>query len=265
MTITPVRCIDITALELGLLYESIIAPQQPVLIKNFLTDDALISWVTSQKSTIKPLYTRGAVPFLYTYFEHNEISQRLFNLPIFKQLANDRRIKFRQQMRLWQHQQGNISALHYDQRSTDLFNLCLTGKKQWLFAPPSAPVKCWPFYNIALPWQTQRNLPWQTATMEAGDLLFIPRNWFHQVTTLANNTQNINLIFNRLDNGDMQAREAELAALRATFIPHYVYGDNNPAINQTIQHVSFFRRIKRLLKELTPVIALMTALTYTVW
>jgi len=86
--------------------------------------------------------------------------------------------------------------------------------------------------------------------MQAGDMLYIPRNWFHRVETLADNTENINIIFNDLADKYMQSREQELAAIKNLLIPNYIYGDNIAMLNEQIKAVSKKRIFKRLIKEL---------------
>ena len=156
-------------------------------------------------------------------------------------------------MRLWHHNKGNISYFHYDQRSTDLLNICLSGSKQWLLLPPDAPLKCWPFYNIALPFQRKKKKQAISLIMEQGDLIYIPRNWFHQLMTLEHNTKNINLIFNDLTDNQMATRERELTSIKRLFIPNYIYGDNIAMLNNTIDSVPILKTLARLFRELLPI------------
>jgi hypothetical protein len=247
------------------LFDCIIAAKQPLLIKKLLTDNTLDTTLLAHKDNITPLYSRGAVPFLYTYFDSPELRSRIFSLPIISQFVGNKKLKFRKEMRLWQHQQGNISHLHYDQRSTDLLNLCLHGEKKWLFASPESAIYCWPFFNIALPFQLKKkSVRWLELTMSAGDLLYIPRNWYHQVTTTKDDTRNINIIMNDLTDPTMQTREQELAAFRSLIIPNYIYGDDIEVLNNSIKQVPKTRIFARLLKELSPVIIILSLLYLTV-
>jgi len=231
-------------------YEEVVKQKQPILIKNFVDSCALQQLINNNKTQMKPSYGRGAVPFLYLYFDNTRIRDYLFSLPLIKNLAANSNTQFREKMRFWQHNKGNISNFHYDQRSTDLLNLCVSGAKKWLFLAPEAPIKCWPFYNIALPFQQKVKAQALTITMAAGDLLYIPRNWYHQVETLEDNTQNINVIFNDLADSKMQTREQELAAFRHLLIPNYVYGDDIEVLTNTIKSVSKRRIANRLIKEI---------------
>ena len=88
--------------------------------------------------------------------------------------------------------------------------------------------------------------------MEQGDLIYIPRNWFHQVTTLEDNTKNINVIFNDLTDKKMEKREKELASIKRLFIPNYIYGDNIAVLNDAIDKVPMLITMKRLLIEFVP-------------
>jgi len=239
-------------------YDQIIALKKPILIKNFLNTAEFQQLLTEKECQMTADYGRGAVPFLYLYFDNAVIRNYLFNLLLIKNLVANKNTQFRDKMRFWQHKKGNISHFHYDQRSTDLLNICISGSKKWLLLPPEAPLKCVPFYNIALPLQKSVKEQALEITMQAGDLLYIPRNWFHRVETLENNTQNINIIFNDLADSKMQPREQELAALRNLLLPNYVYGDDIKALNVEIKSVTKHRIGKRLLIELLPFILLVT-------
>jgi hypothetical protein len=237
-------------------YNDFIQSKKPILIKNSFNPITLNEMVTNPKEEIKALYSRGSAPFLYTYFDDSTIRNYVFKLPIINHLLGNQNTKFRQKMRLWHHNKGNISYFHYDQRSTDLLNICLSGSKQWLFLPPDAPLKCWPFYNIALPFQRKNKTKAISMVMEPGDMIYIPRNWFHQVTTLEDHTKNINIIFNDLADKKMEKREKELASIKRLFIPKYIYGDDIDVLNEAIIQVPLLITIKRLLIELVPIFTL---------
>lgn len=239
-------------------YNDFVQYKKPVLIKGALSSKRLNQLVLDKKDKIKPLYTRGAAPFLYTYFDDITIRDYVFDLPIIKHLINNSDTLFREKMRLWHHSKNNISYFHYDQRSTDLLNICLSGSKKWYFLPPDAPLKCWPFYNIALPFQKNKKQKAMTLIMEQGDVIYIPRNWFHQVTTLEDDTKNINVIFNDLADTKMEKREKELASIKRLFIPNYVYGDNIAVLNDAISNVPLLITLKRLLIELAPILVFIT-------
>ncbi|UUO23728.1 hypothetical protein FGD67_11130 [Colwellia sp. M166] len=234
-------------------YRDFIQSKKPILIKSAFKPNTLNKIVTDKKDKIKPLYSRGAAPFLYTYFDDSTIRNYVFNLPIIKCLLDNPNTQFREKMRLWHHNKGNISYFHYDQRSTDLLNICLSGSKQWLLLPPDAPLKCWPFYNIALPFQRKKKKQAISLIMEQGDLIYIPRNWFHQLMTLEHNTKNINLIFNDLTDNQMATRERELTSIKRLFIPNYIYGDNIAMLNNTIDSVPILKTLARLFRELLPI------------
>jgi hypothetical protein len=248
--------IDNTKIEFRNFYHNFIQSKKPVLIKNAFNPITLNKMVTNPKEEIKALYSRGSAPFLYTYFDDSTIRDYVFSLPIIKNLLANENTKFREKMRLWHHNKGNISYFHYDQRSTDLLNICLSGSKQWLFLPPDAPLKCWPFYNIALPFQRKNKKKAISMVMEQGDMIYIPRNWFHQVTTLEDNTKNINIIFNDLADQKMETREKELASIKRFFIPNYIYGDDIDVLNETIKQVPLIITLRRLLIELLPILTL---------
>ncbi|PCI62623.1 MAG: hypothetical protein COB35_03070 [Gammaproteobacteria bacterium] len=238
-------------------YQKIVKRKQPVLIKNVINTAEFQQLLSDNKTEMKADHGRGSVPFLYLYFDSETIRNYLFNLPLIKNLVKNKNTLFREKMRFWQHHKGNISHFHYDQRSSDLLNVCISGSKKWLFLPPEVPLKCLPFYNIALPLQKSVKAQAIEITMQAGDLLYIPRNWFHRVETLADNTENINIIFNDLADKHMQTREKELAAIKNFLIPYYIYGDNIAVLNEQIKTVSKANIAKRLLIELLPIVTVL--------
>lgn len=76
---------------------------------------------------------------------------------------------------------GSFGA-HWD--THDVFVLQLVGSKRWRVSPPTFP--------LPLPGQTSRrsgqaapSLSTLDVLLEAGDLLYLPRGWWHEVTPLA--------------------------------------------------------------------------------
>lgn len=239
-------------------YDDFIQYKQPVLVKNFLPTNELNQLFIDRRRNLKPSYGREAVPFLYLYFDDPLIRQYVFDLPIINALVHSKKIRFRRQMRLWEHGKGHVSRFHYDQYSIDLFNICLAGSKRWLFISPETPLKCWPFYNVALPFQKQYESNAIAMKMEKGDLIYIPRNWFHQVTTLQNDTKNINVIFSDLADTKLQQREKELASIKRLLRPKYIYGDNVEVFNDEIKKVTLATTVRRVFIEITPIFLLAT-------
>ena len=94
---------------------------------------------------------------------------------------------------------GNGSGLGFHNHEQDAFNCIVKGKKQWYFYPPSINTlaidpKGYPgwwknntyqsrkeFVEVVIPRLKQRPLE---CTQESGDVLFVPKLWFHMVINI---------------------------------------------------------------------------------
>lgn len=83
-------------------------------------------------------------------------------------------------VRAWFTPAGHLTPLHYDANSLEVFNLHLRGTKRWRLIGPARGIKCVPFMEVGLPGQR----PDVEDVLEAGDLLFLPRYWAHEVESI---------------------------------------------------------------------------------
>ena len=46
-------------------------------------------------------------------------------------------------MRIWIHKMGNVSSWHYDSNMVNVFNIQVTGKKEFILVSPETPLDCY--------------------------------------------------------------------------------------------------------------------------
>lgn len=98
-------------------------------------------------------------------------------------------------VRVWFNPQGHITPWHYDGHSLHVFNLQLKGKKRWTIIAPETPPLCTPFSHttlfkhVAL---TGKRI--YQFDLNEGDMLFLPRYWFHYVESEGEMNINVNWV-----------------------------------------------------------------------
>ena len=104
-------------------------------------------------------------------------------------------------MRIWAHKKDNVSSWHYDANMVNVFNVQMTGKKEWLLVSPETPLTCYPFTSFAVMDNNDENIfkhkVYTRVILNKGDMLYIPPLWFHKVTSLADENLNLNWIFTK--------------------------------------------------------------------
>ena len=99
---------------------------------------------------------------------------------------------------LWFGPAGHREQLHYD--TSDNLHVCVTGRKSWRLFPPTLRnlIACRPFSVLGDP-SVSANFASRTAdeslahgahdevtvTLEPGDTIWVPANWWHEVTGMA--------------------------------------------------------------------------------
>ncbi len=104
-------------------------------------------------------------------------------------------------MRIWAHKKGNVSSWHYDANMVNVFNVQMTGKKEWLLVSPETPLTCYPFTSFAVMDNNDKNIfkkkKYTQVILNKGDMLYIPPLWFHKVFSLDDENLNLNWIFTK--------------------------------------------------------------------
>ena len=118
-----------------------------------------------------------------------------------KLLDSDDTFPRRELMRIWAHPQGNVSSWHYDANMVNVFNVQMTGKKEWFLVSPETPLTCYPFTSFAIMDNNDEKIfkkkTYAHAILNQGDMLYIPPLWFHKVISLEKENLNLNWIFTK--------------------------------------------------------------------
>lgn len=123
-------------------------------------------------------------------------------------------------MRAWLQPPGHTTFFHHDGNGIHGFNLQVRGRKRWTLVDPATPLRCVPFELMALHPPDKDPSPERHEVYDfetgPGDMLFLPRYWFHRVITLDGPTVNLNWVWTpREPNTDHPTgrRECELLAI----------------------------------------------------
>ncbi len=104
-------------------------------------------------------------------------------------------------MRIWAHPQGNVSSWHYDANMVNVFNVQITGRKEWFLVSPETPLDCYPFTSFAIMDNNDEKIfkdkIYTHVILNQGDMLYIPPLWFHKVISLEKENLNLNWIFTK--------------------------------------------------------------------
>jgi len=186
---------------------------------------------------------------------------------IVKKIMSRADMSFRElPMRIFMQPAGHVTLPHYDGNSLHVMNLQVTGKKKWMLTSPYTPLPTMPFMFAGM---VPRNFyydPDKYDFMEfetlPGDLLFVPRYWYHEVYSL----DKINLNFTWVctpffpnEGSPLGKREVEIIKLRKMLpfinklFPDNIleYGGGGEKItSRYISNVNNFRVLTRFLKEI---------------
>ena len=104
-------------------------------------------------------------------------------------------------MRIWIHDQDNVSSWHFDGNMVSVFNIQVTGQKEWFLVSPDTPLHCYPFVNFAImDGNDAKSLQHKCHTrfmLDEGDMLYIPPLWFHKVISKAPENISLNWILTK--------------------------------------------------------------------
>ncbi len=117
-------------------------------------------------------------------------------------------------MRVWIAGRKTRTAWHYDFRSLDSLNVQVKGRKRFALLSPETPLRCYAFDSIVL-----RRMYAGTRVLDAhhdytifdlaaGDMLFVPRYWFHTVESQDDVNINLNWVWTDLDTAAAPSRTA---------------------------------------------------------
>ena len=133
--------------------------------------------------------------------------------------------------RLWLNGFGNFTPSHYDGNMLYVFNLQLTGRKEWRIVSPHTPLRNYPLSRAAL-FNSESQWPavndstvFSDFVLEEGDMIFLPPMWHHSVKATAESNVNINWVATRKSGHvDSKTLQRELELLKFALVQHKLTG-----------------------------------------
>ena len=176
-------------------YRDYFLPEKPVLIEGLARDwPAREKWTAGYLKEVLSRDPSAKVWELWYIGPRGMLGQDFDEPEIISRLYADRDCHpYERNVRVWVHRAGNLSVWHYD-GTESVFNLHVTGEKQWYLVSPQTPLPFYPFTGFARLGEGEdhvRGTSYTVVTARAGDLLYLPPLWTHQVLSLKE--ENINL------------------------------------------------------------------------
>lgn len=170
-----------------------IKKNEPIYIKDFFSNPKYKKEINdiiklSKSSNEKNDLLKGS--------HYIKLESNLFINDILKKLKKNKDIKIYEQYRIWNHKKNNITPWHYDGNGIDVINMCFSGKKEFILSKPNSQIT-FPFTNITI---LETNKDIYRYILEPGDLLLIPRFWFHKVISLKDDTITLNFRITNIHN-----------------------------------------------------------------
>ena len=177
--------------------------EQPVIIENVTSDwSAKNLWTESYIRENLSKEPSAKAASLWYWMERGTLKDDYSTPSIVDDLLDSPTIFPRiEAMRIWIHGKGNISSWHYDANMVNVFNVQVTGQKEWLIVSPDTPLACYPFINFAIMGYSDnkmlRNKKHARFMLNEGDLLYLPPLWFHKVISCEDENISLNWIFTK--------------------------------------------------------------------
>jgi hypothetical protein len=170
-------------------------------------------------------------------------------------------------MRLFMQPGGHVTLPHYDGNSLHGFNQQVVGKKRWIITSPNTPLPNIPFMFAGLVGKnfnySEEKHDFMEFETNPGEILFLPRYWYHEVHSLGEVNLNVNWVCTPTypnASSILGKREVEIVKLRKTlpFINNIFFpdkfdnygGQGKTLIDTYSQGVSSGQMLGRLFREI---------------
>ena len=177
--------------------------ETPVLIENIGKDWSAVGTWTEDYIRVKLMQDKKAkAASLWYWMEKDTLDDDYETPELINLLLNSDDVFPRNElMRIWAHAQGNVSSWHYDANMVNVFNVQITGRKEWFLVSPQTPLMCYPFTSFAVMDDNDDKIfqhkKYTHLILNQGDMLYIPPLWFHKVISLDKENLNLNWIFTK--------------------------------------------------------------------
>jgi hypothetical protein len=215
---------------------------KPIIIKNYLKKN-----LDEKKKIIESINSSKENNFFLRGSKYIDNKYKIID-NIKKKIDQDK-YKIDEKIRCWNHNNGNLTKNHYDGNGVDVINICIKGKKKFIFSKPDSHINI-PYTNISL---LKLDKEEEILILEENDLLLIPRFWYHTVETLEDNTYMLSITVSDL--------EVELNDnKKLLYILHKFYNTNmcneNIINNKSINNINLFNFLIEYVKESIVIILL---------
>ena len=178
-------------------------PEIPVIIEGVATDwPARTSWTEDSLRQKLAQDSKASSSSLWYWMERDSLKED-FITPEFVNRCLDAPYVFprTQHIRIWAHQQGNVSSWHYDGGMVNVFNVQVKGQKEWFLVSPDTPLDCYPFTSYTIIKNSDdvqlKGKRFTHFIANEGDMVYIPPVWFHKVISRGTENVNLNWLFTK--------------------------------------------------------------------
>lgn len=210
-------------------YEQYYKTEQPVVIENVGSDwPARNKWTSDYLQHALSREPSAKATALWYWLDRGAMEYDYATPEIIENLyRSDECFPRAQNLRIWVHAAGNVSPWHFDTNMVNIFNVQVTGNKEWFLLSPKTPPICYPFSFYAIidgrGDEIFHDKIHTRVTLNEGDMIYIPPCWFHKVVSC--DTENISLnwiMTNRktVVNSKAMARELEIYTIQDYFKKH---------------------------------------------
>ena len=260
----PASIPEVAASEVSSFLESYYQPEQPVIFRGIVKTERSVDQIRDLLcDRIAKDDTKTAR--LMWFDVKPDLLQDLCEVPEAVSTTLDPETAFLRDncVRVWFNPAGHMTPWHYDGHSLHVFNLQLKGKKRWTIVSPDTPLLNMPFSKTCIFEKNGvENKRHYEFDLDEGDMVFLPRYWYHHVESLGEMNVNVNwVLMPKAEPADtvIARREAEVLWLMRKLYPVLPSGnkwmlDNfagagEPALGTLTDDVSFGRGLSRIAKE----------------
>ena len=210
---------------------------KPIIIKNYLKKNN-----SEKEEIINDINNSLDVNYFLSGSKYITNDYKIINKLKNKLKNKSNKFIVEEKKRCWKHNKGNITRWHYDGNGVDVLNICLKGKKKFIFSKPNSHIN-FPYSNVSL---LKLNKEEEILILEENDLLLIPRFWYHTVETLKDDTYMLSVTVTDI-NVDLDNNKKLLYSLHKYYKTDMC--KDNIINNKSINCIKLFNLLIEYLKE----------------
>lgn len=226
-------------------YNKYIINKIPVVIQN--SDPQYLNKYKYIKNSNNKVFENASGKYLNLYWNISFECTSLISDYIKDSLFNRNDFNIRKTFRIWSQNKGTLTPAHYDLCNIDLVYFVLSGKKKFFLKPPNSKLAHFPFMNLEFKsyWNDYEKNS-LVIDLNPGDMLYLPREWYHQVRTLEDDTISISITATDFNNKSkpLSKRNNELNTIYYLFNKKYIDGcEICRLVKKKIDYIQVFKRI----------------------